>query len=129
MKVMAVNSSPKMDKGNTALILAPFIDGLRESGAEVELAYTKQLKINPCCGQFNCWEKTPGECSQKDDMQTLYPRFREADVWVFASPLYADGINGPMKMLIDRLIPFLDSFIELREDRSLLARLWGGACL
>jgi len=27
MKVVAINSSPKMNKGNTALILNPFLDG------------------------------------------------------------------------------------------------------
>lgn len=42
MKVPAINSSPKMDKGNTALILAPFLEGMREAGAEVELFYPKE---------------------------------------------------------------------------------------
>ena len=37
MKVIAFNSSPRMDKGNTALILNPFLEGMREAGAEVEL--------------------------------------------------------------------------------------------
>ena len=42
MKVLAINSSPKTDKGN--------------------------LDIKPCQGEFNCWLKTPGECFQDDDM-------------------------------------------------------------
>ncbi|MCJ7431672.1 flavodoxin family protein, partial [Candidatus Bathyarchaeota archaeon] len=44
-----------MDKGNTALILSPFVEGMREEGAEVELQYVKRLKINPCQGEMNCW--------------------------------------------------------------------------
>lgn len=32
MKVLAINSSPKMDKGNTAMILTPFLEGMREAG-------------------------------------------------------------------------------------------------
>ncbi|WP_332882068.1 flavodoxin family protein [Methanosarcina horonobensis] len=47
MKVLAINSSPRMDKGNTALILNPFLEGMKEAGAEVELFYTKKLNINP----------------------------------------------------------------------------------
>jgi multimeric flavodoxin WrbA len=116
MKVLAVNSSPKTDKGNTALILNPFLDGMREAGAEVELFYTKKLDIKPCQGEFNCWFKSPGACFQDDDMPKLHPKFREADVWVFATPLYVDGVSGPMKNLFDRLIPIASPFIELRDD-------------
>ena len=83
MKVVAINGSPKMDKGTTALILEPFLDGMREAGADVELYFTKKLDIKPCQGEFNCWLKSPGECHQDDDMAELRPRFAEADVWVF----------------------------------------------
>ena len=112
-KVLAINSSPKMDESNTALILNPFLEGMREAGAETELFYTKKLKINPCEGEWHCWLKTPGECFQKDDMQMLYPKLREADIWVFASPVYIDGITGPMKTLMDRIAPLVQPFIEL----------------
>ena len=115
MKVLAFNSSPMMDKGNTALILNPFLEGMREAGAEVELFYTKKLKINPCQGEFNCWLKTPGKCWQKDDMDMLRPKLGEADVWVLATPLYVDGMTGPMKNLIDRIIPLVQPFFELRD--------------
>lgn len=114
-KVLAINSSPMMDKGNTALILTPFLDGIKEAGAEVELFYTKKLEINPCQGEFNCWVKTSGECFQKDDMQMVLPKLREADIWVFATPVYVDGVTGPMKNLMDRVLPLLQPFFELRD--------------
>jgi len=53
MKVLAINGSPMMGKGNTALILAPFLQGMEEAGAEIDLFYTKKLKINPCQGEFH----------------------------------------------------------------------------
>ncbi len=115
MKVIAINSSPNMDKGNTALILKPFLKGMQEVGAEVELFYTKKLNINPCQGEFNCWYKSPGKCFQKDDMQILLPKILKADVLVFATPLYCDGINGAMKNLWDRLIPAVLPYFELRD--------------
>jgi len=115
VQVLAINSSPLMDKGNTALILAPFLEGMKEAGAEAELVYTKTLKINPCQGEFNCWFKTPGKCFQDDDMQTLYPKLRAADIWVIATPLYVDGASGPMKNLLDRIIPLVQPTFELRE--------------
>lgn len=116
MKVLAINSSPRMDKGNTALILNPFLEGMKEAGAEVELFYTRKLNINPCTGEFNCWLKTPGKCYQNDDMNILYPRIDAADVIVFATPVYADGVTGPMKNLMDRIIPLVQPFFELRDD-------------
>jgi multimeric flavodoxin WrbA len=105
-----------MDKGNTAMILNPFLEGMKEAGAEVELFYTSKLNIHPCTGEFNCWLKTPGKCLHNDDMNILYPKFVEADVVVFATPLYADGFNGPMKNLIDRTVPLIDPFFELRDN-------------
>lgn len=115
MKVIAINSSPLMEKGNTTAILNPFLDGMKEAGAEVELFYTKKLDINPCQGEFNCWLKTPGQCFQKDDMEILRPKLWEADVWVLATPLYVDGMSGPMKNLLDRIIPAAQPFFELRN--------------
>ena len=115
MKVLAFNCSPKMDKGATALILNPFLEGMREAGVEVELFYTKKLEVNPCQGCFNCWLKTPGKCFQKDDMQMVLAKLREADIWVFGTPVYVDGVSGPMKNLMDRMLPLLQPFIELRD--------------
>lgn len=115
MKVLAINSSPKMDKGNTALVLAPFLEGMREAGAEVELFYSAKLVINPCQGEFNCWLKSPGKCYQDDDMQMLHPKLRQAGIWVFATPVYVWGVAGPMKNLMDRLIPLIEPTINLRD--------------
>jgi len=115
MKVLAINSSPKMDKGNTALILNPFLEGMKEAGADVEVLHTKKLKIKPCQGCYNCWFKTPGQCFQKDDMEMVRGKYRAADILVYATPLYVDGMTGPLKNLLDRLIPGAQPFFELRD--------------
>jgi multimeric flavodoxin WrbA len=117
VKVLIINGSPNMDKGNTALILAPFVEGIREAGAEVEVLYTKKLKINPCQGELSCWIKTPGVCFQHDDMDWLLPKFGESDILVVAAPLYVDGMPGPVKNLIDRLVPRGVVTIEIRDGR------------
>lgn len=118
MEAIAINSSPKMDKGITSLILTPFLEGIKEAGANIELFYTRKLDINPCQGDFSCAIKNPGECFQKDDMQILYPKFHKADIWVLATPLYVSGMTGPMKNLIDRLlIPMGKPGLELRNGR------------
>ncbi len=105
MKVLAINGSPHMDEGNTAMILNPFLEGMKEAGADVDLFYTRKLKIGPCNGDMSCWFVNPGTCGQKDDMQMLLPKFKEADVIVWASPVYYSGVTGPLKNLMDRQLP------------------------
>lgn len=65
MKIIAINSSPKMDEGNTAMILKPFLYGMKEADAQVELFHTKKMKVNLCQGDYACWIKTPGKCIHK----------------------------------------------------------------
>ena len=87
------------------MILNPFLEGLKEAGADVEVFYTRKLKIGPCNGDMSCWFVNPGTCGQKDDMQMLLPKFKEADVIVWASPVYYSGVTGPLKNLMDRQLP------------------------
>jgi multimeric flavodoxin WrbA len=115
LKVLALNSSPLKDRGNTDIILKSFLAGLNEAGAEVQEVYINDLDIKPCLGKLVCWVKTPGVCCQKDDMETLLEKLKNSDVWVFASPVYWDGVTGRMKNMMDRMLPILEAFIELRE--------------
>ena len=118
MKVLAINASPHKNNGNTALILNPFLDGVREAGAEVDIVYTEDLTIHPCRGDFTCICRPSGKCIQSDDMDWLMPKVRDADILVFASPVYADGVTGPMKILIDRMVPLLQMSIRTRDGHS-----------
>ena len=60
-KVIAINGSPKMEKGNTAMLLTPFLRGMEDAGAEVEMFYANHIDVKPCsCGKMYCWYETPG---------------------------------------------------------------------
>ncbi len=90
------------------MILNPFLDGMKEAGSEVEVFFTRKLKIGACNGDMSCWFVNPGTCGQKDDMQMLLPKIKEADVIVWASPVYYAGMTGPLKNLIDRQLSIHD---------------------
>jgi len=47
----------------------------------------------------------------------LLPKIDEADIIVFATPLYADGVSGPMKNLMDRQLPRGIPYLEFRDGR------------
>lgn len=118
MKVIAINGSPRMEKGYTTLILTPFIHGMIDAGSEVELFYAKRLKIKPCtCGEMYCWYKKAGECCIKDDMQLLYPKLMRADILILATPVYIP-LPGEMQNFINRLCPLIDPSLENREGRT-----------
>ena len=118
MKIIAINGSPRMEKGYTALILTPFIQGMMDAGAEVELFYARRLKVKPCtCGEMYCLYEKAGECCIKDDMQPLYPQLREADILILATPVYIP-LPGEMQNFINRLCPLINPILENREGRT-----------
>jgi multimeric flavodoxin WrbA len=116
-KVVAINGSPSMQKGNTAMILNPFIEGMQEAGAEVGLFFANRLKVEPCTGGMICWYQRPGECYIEDDMQTLFPKLREAEILVLATPVYIP-LPGEMQNVINRLVPLLERLLETCEGRT-----------
>ncbi|MFX1508791.1 MAG: flavodoxin family protein [Promethearchaeota archaeon] len=116
MKILALNSSPRKARGGTALILNNFLEGAKEAGAKIDLIYVHDLKIKPCLGCFNCWIKTPGICVQKDDMKEVLDKWLSSDALVLATPIYVDGMTSTLKALLDRSIPRVQPFFEIRDD-------------
>lgn len=106
-----------MEKSTTSKILTPFLEGIEEAGASVELFYAKRLNVKPCAGELYCWNKKPGQCYIKDNMQSLYPKLRDADILVFATPVYIP-LPGEMQNLINRLVPLLDPVLKRRNGRT-----------
>jgi multimeric flavodoxin WrbA len=118
MRILALNSSPRKERGATAAILGPFLEGAREAGAATELIYVADLDVKPCRGCFNCWLKTPGRCVHKDDMAGVLEQVVRSDVLVLGTPLYVDGMTGTMKMVLDRFIPLAEPFFETVDGRT-----------
>lgn len=119
MKVMAINSSPRAGSGEskTELMLNSLMEGMRQAGAQVDLVNLRDKKVRYCQGCFTCWTKTPGICIHKDDMTNeLFPKWLEADLAVYASPLYHFHINAHMKTFIERTLPVLEPFLIEGEN-------------
>jgi multimeric flavodoxin WrbA len=115
---VAINGSPRKEKGNTAMLLTPLIEGMRSVGYNVELFYARDLKVKSCnCVDMYCWYDKPGSCCIKDDMELLYPRMREAEILILATPVYIP-LPGEMQNIINRLCPLLKPLLEFREGRT-----------
>jgi multimeric flavodoxin WrbA/putative sterol carrier protein len=120
MRVLAINSSPRADGiSKTGMMLDALVQGMRDAGAEVETINLREKKIKNCIGCFTCWTKTPGVCVHKDDMTSeLFPKFLEADLVVFATPLYHFTVNATMKAFIERTLPMVEPFLNRLGDST-----------
>lgn len=74
--------------------------GAMEAGHATELISLNQLQVNGCIGCNACRYGKP--CVQKDDFNSLVPKILEADLLVFASPLYFWTISSKIKAFIER---------------------------
>ena len=118
MKVFAINGSPRKAQGKTAKILTPFLDRLREQGAEIAMHYASSMTLKPCsCGRMLCWNRTPGECIHKDDMQAVLPVLKDSQIWVMATPIYIP-LPGEMQNFLNRLCPLLDPQLTFQQGRT-----------
>lgn len=120
MRVLAINSSPRSEgTSKTWMMLEALIQGMSDAGADVETIHLRRKKVNHCIGCFTCWTKTPGVCVHNDDMTNeLFPKWLEADVAVYATPLYHFTVNATMKAFIERTLPFLQPYFERVGDTT-----------
>lgn len=69
--------------------------------------------IHPCIGCFNCWIKTPGQCTIKDDYTELPKYILQNDVYLTISNIKYGCYSPYIKNVIDRSIGFLLPFFRL----------------
>ncbi len=107
MKILAFIGSPRKGS-NTETVVEEILSGCRKNGHTGEKVYLYDYEIAPCMDCRRCKE-APFVCVLHDDMLAIYPKIEEADVLVFGTPLYWYGPTAKMKLLIDRLRPYIAS--------------------
>lgn len=106
MKKIVILNGSNSNKKNTSGLISAFTMGAEESGNEVVKYDVAHMNIHGCLGCMRCQtlpKDTPHICVQKDDMDHIYKDIIDADVLVFASPMYWWGITGQLKIAVDRL--------------------------
>ena len=61
------------------------------------------MKIAGCMGCMYCKTKGEGICIQKDDLEKIMPAYKEADMIVFASPIYYFTMTAQIEAAIQRV--------------------------
>ena len=119
MKILILNGSPRSN-GNTAAMVAAFVEGLNENNHDVTVVPVCRKKIAGCLACEYCHTKGNGTCVQKDDMQEIYPVLSEAEMIVLASPIYYHSFTGQLQCAINRIYA-LDKPKNLKKAALLLS--------
>lgn len=106
-KVFIVSSTMRKN-GNSELLADEFAKGAAAAGNEVDKISLRDIQLKFCIGCLACQKS--GKCVHNDGMTEIYSRVQNADVLVFATPVYYYEMSGQLKTFIDRLNPlFLKS--------------------
>ena len=101
-KVLIISSSPRKD-GNSEKLAEALAKGAAESGNVVETIYLREKSLNFCKGCFACLKL--GHCVIADDAVEIAAKMHDADVLVFATPVYYYSVSGQLKTMLDRANP------------------------
>ena len=104
--VLIISSSPRKG-GNSETLAASFAKGAGEAGHKVETVYLREKNYGFCKGCLACLKL--GHCVIDDDAVEIAARMHDADVLVFATPVYYYCVSGQLKTMLDRANPLFDS--------------------
>lgn len=112
-KNVVVISTSLRQGGNSDLLADYFIQGASESGHQIEKISLTEKEIHFCKGCLVC-QKTQS-CIIQDDANAIVAKIKEADVVVFATPVYFYEMSGQMKTLLDRTNPLFSGAYSFRD--------------
>ena len=121
MKIVVLEGSPNKN-GSTHILADCFRQGAEGAGHTVELINVAHAKIHLCIGCIHCGYEGP--CVQKDEVEAIRGKILEADMMVFATPLYYYGMSAQLKTMVDRFCAFNSSIQRKHMKSALLAVAW-----
>lgn len=112
MKILAINGSYRGSKGYTAFLINKVFEGAMAEGAECEVIHLAEKHIERCRGCFVCQsERKLMHCiyEDKDDAKLIFEKMREADLLIYATPVYVFNQSSLMNKLFDRYLGICNS--------------------
>ena len=105
-KVLILSSSPRKG-GNSETLAAAFAKGALEAGNQVETVHLREKNYGFCRGCLACLKL--GHCVIRDDAVEVTAKMHDADVLVFATPVYYYSVSGQLKTMLDRANPLYNT--------------------
>jgi len=101
MKAIALLGSPRKE-GNTDLLATEVLRACREQGCQVEKIYLDDLNIRPIGPMVDDFKQRRDDRAD-DDWPATAAKLMAADIVIWASPVYWQGVTAQMKCFVDRL--------------------------
>ena len=117
-KVLIISTSLR-GGSNSEILANECAEGAKEAGHDVELLSLKGKDIKYCIGCLSC--QRTGICVLKDDVADIMAKIKNAEVVVYATPIYYYEMCGQMKTLLDRLNPLYSADYLFRDIFYMIA--------
>ena len=107
-QIIGISSSP-VKNGNTETLLDHMMKTAKNIGCDTKSVKLSSMDIKECihCNSCISKQKEHKYCMLQDDAQTVFEMAEEADVLLFASPVYHMRTNARMAALMDRMRVFI----------------------
>ncbi|HDS05573.1 MAG TPA: flavodoxin family protein, partial [Deltaproteobacteria bacterium] len=125
MRILILNGNPTVTKGGLDQYIERLAGEMSKAGHNVQVLILRDMKINSCVGCFNCWVKTPGLCSIKDDAREVARSYIAADHVIFCSPLIMGFVSSLLKNTMDRNLPLIHPHLEHYDHVKRYLSTWG----
>ena len=103
--ILILKGSPRKN-GNSARLAEAFAKGATAAGHSVDIFDAAAANLRPCKACGACWTKGKPCIFEDDFNDKLGPMLEQADVLVFATPLYWYSCSAQLKLAIDRINAF-----------------------
>ena len=125
MKVLLVNGSPHKE-GCTYTALCEAEKVLKEEGIDTEIFWVGNKPIAGCLGCGAC-KKLDGACIQSQDVvNEALVRAKEADGYIFGSPVHYAALSGAITSFLDRMF-YAGSCFAYKPAAGIVSCRRGGA--
>ena len=122
-KVVIISSSPRKGQ-NSDTLCDEFLMGAQDAGHDAVKYFLEDIEFSSCKACYKC--KTPEmKCFQDDGMAKILDDMMDADVIVYATPVYYFEMCGTLKMFFDRCYPIF-RHLENKDFYIILAA--GSSC-
>jgi len=113
MKKVIVISTSLRRGSNSDMLADKFAFGAKSAGNDIEKISLSGKNIQFCKGCMGCHKL--GKCVINDDVNDIMAKVMEAEVVVWATPIYYYEMSGQMKTLIDRMNAMYERDYKFRD--------------